>query len=255
MRAPSENRRGSSGFTLIEVVITVAILGTLTIAIASMLQSGFEVKAGLSQKAAMLHRLSVVMDKVAKDVQFAFYVSLKDADKNGIDRKMKTVFKIDKGSPGDKLSLTTKTHQAIRSGANESEFTYVMYDLRDSQDQPGRKDLYRAETPAIPLDLKDEPPMRLLAKNIKAVTFEYWRGDDWAKSDYWDTGRGETRNILPKLVRITIEAFLHDAKEGDVRDEATEGATDKLTTVVYIEDSGPYAELKQQAKSVKWSAL
>lgn len=248
-------REKSAGFTLIEVVITVAILMSLTIAIASMLKSGFEVKAGLSEKAAMLHRLSVSMDKIAKDVQFTYYVSLKDADRNGIDRKMKTVFKIDKGSPGDKLSLTTKTHQAIRSGAAESEFTYVVYDLKDSKDQPGRKDLYRAETPAIPLDLKDEPPMRLLAKNIKALTLEYWRGDDWAKSDYWDTGRGESRNALPKLVRITIEAYLHDAKEGDQRDEATDGATDKLTTVVYVEESGPYAELKQQAKSVKWSAL
>jgi type II secretion system protein J len=247
--------REQSGFTLIEVVITVAILMSLTIAIASMLRSGFEVKTGLSEKAAMLHRLSVVMDKVARDVQFAFYVSLKDADKNGIDRKMKTIFKIDKGSPGDKLTLTTKTHQPIRSGAPESEFTYVIYELKDSQDQPGRKDLYRAETPAIPLDLRDEPPMRLLAKNIKTLTFEFWRGDDWSRSDYWDTGRGDTRNLLPKLVRITVEAYLHDAKEGDVRDEATESATDKLSTVVYVEDSGPYAELKQQASSIKWSAL
>ncbi len=244
-----------AGFTLIEVVITVAILMSLTIAIASMLKSGFEVKAGLSEKAAMLHRLSVAMDKIAKDIQFTFYVSLKDADKNGIDRKMKTVFKIDKGSPGDKLTLTTKTHQAIRAGAAESEFTFVIYDLRDSKDQPGRKDLYRAETPAIPLDLKDEPPMRLLAKNIKTVTYEYWKGDDWVKGDYWDTGRGETRNLLPKLVRITIEAFLHDAKEGDVKDESTDGVTGKLSTVVYVEESGPYAELKTQNQSVKWSAF
>jgi type II secretion system protein J len=244
-----------NGFTLIEVVITVAILMSLTIAIASMLKSGFDVKQGLSEKAAMLHRLSVVMDKVARDVQFAFYVSLKDADKNGIDRKMKTVFRIEKGSPGDKLALTTKTHLAIRSGAPEAEFTYVIYELKDSRDQPGRKDLYRAETPSIPLDLRDEPPMRLLAKNIKALTFEFWRGDDWSRSDYWDTNRGETRNLLPKLVRITVEAWLHEAKEGMERDEATESATDKLTTVVYIEDSGPYAELKQQAKSIKWSGF
>ncbi len=252
MRTSGQNARG---FTLIEVVITVAILMSLTIAIASMLKSGFEVKAGLSEKAAMLHRLSVAMDKIARDVQFTFYVSLKDADKNGIDRKMKTIFKIDKGSPGDRLTLTTKTHQAIRSGASESEFTYVIYDLRDSQDSPGRKDRYRAETPAIPLDLKDEPPMRLLAKNIKAVTYEYWRGDDWVKGDYWDTGRGETRNLLPKLVKITIEAYLHDAKEGDVRDESTDAATDKLSTVVYLEDSGPYQELKQGAKTVRWSTM
>lgn len=252
MQNPMGNSRG---FTLIEVVITVAILMSLTIAIASMLKSGFEVKSGLSEKAAMLHRLSVAMDKIAKDVQFTFYVSLKDADKNGIDRKMKTVFKIEKGSPGDKLTLTTKTHQAIRSGAAESEFTYVIYDLKDSQDQPGRKDLYRAETPAIPLDLKDEPPMRLLAKNIKAVTYEFWRGDEWVKNDYWDTGRGETRNILPKLVKITVEAYLHEAKEGDVRDESTDAATDKLSTVVYIEDSAPYPELKQGAKTVKWSTM
>ncbi len=243
-----------NGFTLIEVVITVAILMSLTIAIASMLKSGFEVKAGLSEKAAMNHRLAVVMDKLANDIQLTFYVSLRDADKNGIDRTMKTVFRIEKGPAGDKIALTTKTHQSIRAGANEAEFTYVVYDLRDSTTAPGRKDLYRAETPVIPLDLKEEPPMRLLARNIKAVVVEPWDGAKWSK-DYWDTNRGDTRNILPKMVKITVEAWLHDAREGDEHDEATDAATDKLVTAVYIEEAFPYAEINQGAKTVRWSAL
>lgn len=243
-----------SGFSLIEVVITVGILMTLTIAVASMLKAGFDVKEGLSQKSKVVHRMSVAMAKMADDVQHAFFVSAKDVAKNGIGRTMKTVFKIDKVSAGDKLSLTTKTHRALVAGAAESELTYVIYELRDAKDAPGRKDLYRAETPFIPSDLKEEPPMRLLARNIKTLTVEPWTGERWSK-DYWDTGRGDTRNRLPKMVRITLEAWTNDRKQDDGQDESIDQLTDKMQTVVYLEDSWEYTELKEQDKSIKWGAL
>jgi len=245
-----------SGFTLIEVVITIGILMTLTIAAASMMRNGFDVREGLSERAQVIHRLDVAITKTADDIQQTFYVSLKDAARNGIDRRMKTVFRLEKNAAAgsDRLSLTTMSHHAIKAGVHESDFTYVVYELHDSKDAPGRKDLYRGETPVIPEDLKDPVPMQLLAKNIKTFTIEYWRGDEWSK-DRWDTNGGDTRNMLPKLVRITIEAWTRDRKEGDGQDESIDQSTESIGTVVYVTNAREYADLKDQSKTIRWDKL
>jgi type II secretory pathway component PulJ len=253
---PARPSAAERGFSLIEVIITLGILMSLTIAVASMLRSGFEVRQGLSQRAKVVHRLSVAVNKVSTDVQEAFFVSPKDNPKNGLGRRTKGIFKIEKQGSGDRLSLTTKTHQANRAGANESDLTYVVYELRDSKDEAasGRKDLYRGESPYIPEDLKEEPPLRLLARGVKAFTVQTWNGERWMTNDYWDTGRGDSRNRLPRLVKITIEAYAEERVEGELVDERAE-ATEQIQTVVYVADSWEYGDIKDQVKTIKWDML
>lgn len=250
-----QKARGQAGFSLIEVVITIGILMSLTLAVASMLRAGFDVKAGLSQQSKVTHRLSVVMQRVVDDIQHAYFVSTKNVYKNGIERKMKTVFKVDKnGSKGDKLTLTTKTHRAIVSGRYESDLTLVTYELQDAKEVPGRSDLYRGSFPYIPADLREEPPLKLLARNIKNITIEPWTGERWSK-DYWDTGRGDTRNILPRMVRVTVEAWAEEREPDDGRDETYDQHTETLSTVVYLYEAMEYAELKTPDKSIKWGNM
>lgn len=258
MTHPLNSPRGrQAGFSLIEVVITIGILMTLTLAVASMLRGGFDVKAGLSQQSKVAHRLQIAMQRIVDDLQHAYMLSPKiDKGKiNFAERKIKALFKIDKvGSKGDKLTLTTKTHRAMIAGRHESDLTLVSYELQDAQDAPGRTHLYRGSFPYIPADLREEPQMRLLARGIKALTFEPWTGERWSK-DYWDSGRGDTRNSLPRMVRVTIEAWSEDREDGDGRDESYDERTETLSTVVYIYEASEYAELKQPDKSIKWGAM
>jgi len=251
MRRPPASE---SGFSLLEVVITIAILMTLTVGVASMLKAGFEVREGLGERAKTLHRLSVAVSKLSDDLQHAFLVSQKDQIRGGIDRNMKTVFRLEK-SLGDKLSMTTMTHRALQISAYESEFTFVVYQLKESKDAPGRKDLCRAETPVIPLDLKEEPPTTLLAHGIKTFTLEAWTGDRWSK-DAWDSARSETRNIMPKMVRVTIEAYLHDRAGAQGSDVAgLDEAVLTINTVVYLNGATDFVEMKEPDKSMRWGAL
>jgi type II secretory pathway pseudopilin PulG len=244
------------GFSLLEVVITIGILMTLTIAVATMLRSGFDVKSGLADRARMLHRLSLVMTKIANDVQHTFYVSTKDGPRNGIGRSVKTTLKIEKVSDADKISLTTTTHRPMLAGAHEADVTFVVYELKSSKDATGRKNLYRGESKTPPEDLKEEPPMKLLARNIKSLTISYWNGNSWS-SDMWDSSRSDYRNRLPKMVKIMVEAWKDDRvdSDGGPVDEAADAAVDKLETVVYLAAAGEYEELKPQDSSIKWGAM
>ena len=242
------------GFSLLEVIITIGIMMSLTLAVASMLRSGFDIKSAISDKSQILHRMAVIMDRLTVDIQHTFYVSAKDTLKNGIERSMKTLFRIDKQGTADRLLLTTKTHKTIHAGRYESDLTFVVYELRDSQTSPGRKDLYRGETPYIPMDINEEPPMRLMARDIKSLVFEFWTGDRWSK-DFWDTGRGDTRNRLPHLVRFTLEAYRWPQAEEEPADSRGDQGVEMMQTVVYLQDAWEYKELKDQDKSIKWEAF
>ena len=253
----SQNQmKAESGFSLIEVVITIAILMTLTVAVAMMMRNGFDVRQGLSDKARVMHRLTVSMEKIGNDLQHTYYVSPRDGDRNGIDRTVKTLFKVEKsGVNGDKLGLTTMTHQPMLANAYESDLTMVVYQLKDSKTAPGRQDLYRAETPVIPLDIKEDPAPRVLASGVKSFTVECWNGDRWSK-DGWDTSRSETRNLIPRLVRVTVEAYVMDRFDGDSQDPAVADiATEKINTVIYLTRSIDFAELKERDKNIRWGAL
>lgn len=243
---------GNQGFSLIEVVISIGILMSLTIAVAGMLRSGFDVKAGLSMRAKTIHRLTVTMQKLSDDVQQTFFVPTTDDFRNGVARRTKSLFKIDKVL-GNKLSLTTKTHHTIIAGKYESDLTLVVYELRDSKAHQGRKALYRGETTFIPEDLKESPPMRMLADDLKDVVYEFWNGEDW-KNDRWDTGASDTRNRLPRLLRITIEAYARDWEEGD-QGADDQQATEKLQTVVLLTEAANYPELKTQTSTIRWENL
>lgn len=244
-----------AGFSLIEVIITLGILMSLTVAVASMLRAGFEVKDGLSQRARVIHRLSTVTLKISEDIQAAYYVNPLTPYKNPTGRRTKGLFKIEKnGASGDKLTLTTKTHRSIVAGAYESDTTLVVYELRDSKEAPGRHDLYRGEWAVIPEDMKTEPPMRILARHIKSFGIEFWTGDKWSK-DYWDTGRGDTRNKLPRLVKINVEGYAVDRVEGDLQDEQADQTSELFSTVVVVQEAWEYSELREQDKSVRWTNL
>ena len=47
--------RGQKGFSLLEVMLSLGFLMTIIIGVTEMLKSSFDMKAGLSQKARVLH--------------------------------------------------------------------------------------------------------------------------------------------------------------------------------------------------------
>lgn len=240
----------SRGFTLLEVMITVAILATMTLAVSIMLRNGFEIRTLLAKDDEVSHRLSATIEKVARDVQHAFIVSSKDQSRNAIGRATKTLFRIEKGFDSDKLYLTTFTRQRTIANSNESDQTYVVYQLMDDKKDSSRKNLYRGEAPFIPDDFKNTPPMKLLARHIKSFQVRAWKGDDWLK-DRWDSTRSDTRDKLPHLVEIEIEAWDEDPFAVE-KDSSKKEVTVKMKTVVYIERSVEQQDLKQPMSSIKW---
>jgi prepilin-type N-terminal cleavage/methylation domain-containing protein len=248
-----KNRLPERGFSLLEVMITMSILLGLVIGVAAMMRSSVDLKMALAREARITHRLTLAMTRVTWDIEHAFVVGLNDTARGGSDRNFKTIFKIDKSGETDKLFMTITGNISGAPGSPEGDTAYVVYEVRDAQDSPGRKHLFRGVSTATRDDLKEDPPMRILVRNIKTFKLLPWRGDDWS-SDRWDSGRGEWRDRMPTMVRVEIETWNED--DEIPRENALSGnGSDNVVgvrTVVVIQQARGMKELKQPSNTVKW---
>lgn len=248
MRSSSSNH---SGFSLLEVMITMSILLALVVGVSTMLRSSIDVKTALARDARITHRLSTAINRISWDIEHAFVVGLNDTPRGGSERRFKTIFKIDKSGDTDKLYLTTTGNTPGFPGMPDSDTAYVVYEVKDAPDSPGRKHLYRGVSLATRDDLKEDPPMKIFVRDIKIFRVVPWRGDDWS-TDRWDSGRGEWRDRMPTMVRVEIETWNED---DELRSEALDSSaatTVAIKTVVAIQQARNMKELKQPSNSVKW---
>ncbi len=236
------NKKSEAAFTLLEVMITLSILVTMVYAIAQMVRTGFDVKEALSQRAKVTHRFNVALEALAKDLTGAFIISTKDTTRDGNQKR--TLFRITKGD-SDSLAFTYVGHQAIRTNAKESDISFVKYEIRESKTEPGRKHLYRGESPRVPKDFKDSIPMFVLAEDVGSLKIEAWQGDEYSKNK-WDSSQGDTKDLLPQMVRVTILAWEETPEERlgkDIKPSV------QYTTAIYMPYALDFNELRSRNAS------
>jgi hypothetical protein len=234
-------------------MITMSILLGLVVGVASMLRSSIDVKMALARDARITHRLTLAMTRIAWDLEHAFIVGLNDTPRGGSERRFKTIFKIDKSGDSDKLQMTITGNIPGYPGSPDGDTAYVVYEVKDASDSPGRKHLYRGVSTATLEDLKEDPPMKVFVRNIKSLKITPWMGDDWS-NDRWDSSRGEWRDKMPHMVRVDIETWNDDDEipRDNSNDNSADSNTVSVKTVVAIQQARGMKELKQPSNSVKW---
>ena len=245
--------QNQSGMTLLEIMVTMGILLSLTVAVSSLLRSTLDVKQALARESRINHRLSLASSRIAYDIEHAFITGLNDEHRGGATRRFKTIFKIDKGGETDKLYLSTSGQMPLRKLAKEGDTGYVVYEVRDAKDAPGRKHLYRGYSPLTLDDLKADPPMKLLVRNIKSIKVIPWRGDDWT-TDRWDSSRGEWRDRLPQMVKLEIDTWSEDDNVGTEANpiaQSGEPGVVSVKTVVRLQNARFMKEIKQPKTSMR----
>jgi type II secretion system protein J len=246
------------GFTLIEIVISIGILLSLTVGVVVMMRSAIDVRQGLSAQSRSVRQMNFAMEMIARDIEHAFILANSDQVRMPVERTIKTIFRVEPSGDSDKLSLTTMSYQPIRANNHEGDQAYVVYELKDADGRPGEKDLYRGTVSVAAANFREDPVMNMILRNVRSLKIVGWRGDEWLR-DRWDSTRGDTRNKLPKMVRIELSAFVETEgtpfgiPEASQTSDANQGAAsfDMRTIVVPALSSG-MAELKQPVSSVRW---
>ena len=188
--------RGDHGFTLLEVLIAVALLGILSTALYSSYFAVIRARERAGAGMETRRELGATLDLLRREVASAIF--------NRSDKRLRFVVedRDNFGAPASKLELTTLTPPAS-TPRQESGISVVSYGLVDKNK---RLILTRKERDFLVDAVAASPaPAYPQMESISAFLVECYDGSKWVKS--WDTALNGT---LPKMVRITVRV----AEEG-----------------------------------------
>ena len=179
----------NSGFTLLEVLIAVVLLGILTAALYGSYFGVIQARDRASSGMESRRELGATLDLIRREVSSALPV-------RAADKRLRFVVedRDNFGTPSSTLELTTLAPPAGQS-RSESGIVAVTYRMveKDKKRTLTRqeRDLFSEEgtTPAYPQ-----------MEQISSFLVECYDGSKWVKS--WDTA---INGALPKRVRVTVQ--------------------------------------------------
>ncbi len=198
--------RGARGFTLLEVMIAVAITAVIGAMAASVYQQIDRAATAARDQGERYAGARLALTRLSRELSMAFISEHYDHSRF---RERPTLFR---GKEDDVL-FTTMAHQRLARDAKESDQSVVEYLLDADPDFPGERALFRREKVRI-----DEEPDRggtraVLCQHVVAFSAEYW---DWQKQEWvreWNAKALERQGFLPTRVRLSLRLRMPDGKE------------------------------------------
>ena len=201
-RANAAGRAGLGAFTLIELVISAAIMSVILGAAYACLLSGLSSRTMVDSRASVLQRARVAMSLLTADLRGATPLS-KDYEFVGMSSTLGEV-------ESDRIDFATHHYTPRQPG--EGDFCEVAYFL-DQNPATGDYGLWRRRDPSpedVPLGGGRQV---LIAEGLRGLRFEYYDGIEWF--DEWGDPEGKQRgrdttllpnNVsgMPDAVRITL---------------------------------------------------
>jgi len=180
----------NSGFTLLEVLIAVALVGILTTTLYASYFAVLRAREGSAQAMEERRELVQTLDLIRREVDAARFVKG--------DRRYRFVVE-DRdsfGAPASSLACTTLAPTGGAGGRPESGICDVVYRMVQQEDRD-RHQLLRTERDI--LAPAAAAPLYPQMERIDAFLVECYDGSQWLKS--WDTAQN---GRLPVQVRVTV---------------------------------------------------
>lgn len=227
------NRSHQKGMTLIELLITIAILGSLTILTTQSILQGIKSK---QKTQANIDNFSLIRDTLnimRQDIEKAFHHKDIDADLKASIKKNKNYTPGKQGQPPppptdnakktqpkstthfigneDRLDFVTLNHKNVNTDTPQNNYLEVGYYVDDcrSQDKQDKTSpcLWRRSNPIVDDDVEKGGRSIVLLENVSEFELRYLgKGkSDW--TDQWRTdirGDGATKNRFPDAVEISL---------------------------------------------------
>lgn len=215
-------RRRSAGFTLIELVVSAALMSLILVSAYLCLNSGIASRTLIESRSEAVQNARVAMGFMSADLRAACLLSV-DFQFMGMDRMLGTV-------EADNLDFAT--HHYTPRRIREGDFCEVSYFL-EQEKESGQFSLWRRRDPNPDGEPLAGGNREEIARGVRGLRFEYFDGLDWY--DEWgevkvrakaENSLRERPNLtgLPEAVRITlwIESTSRSSKRGSQRNETAD---------------------------------
>jgi general secretion pathway protein J len=197
-------RRGGSanGFTLIEVMLALAILGFITTIMWGSFSQTANNKKAIEAAQERLHTVRVALLRMAREIEMAY---LSESENFALANRRTFLTSSTRGDV-DELQFSSFAHQRLRAGAAEGDTSLITYYGARDPDDRRVLNLMRRETRR----LQAEDPSVLtseayvLCPDVSRVKFAFYdhKKKEW-ESD-WSTLNATGTQYLPTHVRITL---------------------------------------------------
>ncbi|MBW1914122.1 MAG: prepilin-type N-terminal cleavage/methylation domain-containing protein [Deltaproteobacteria bacterium] len=192
------------GFTLLELVVAIFILGIILTIVYSAYITTFENIEGTETQAEIYQMARTALTRMARDIESAYILNNhgstgrfigEDNDLDGIN--------------ADTLQFTARAHIDFSNPDRYGEQTQISYFVRKN-DETGVLALYRSDEINFSLlpaeeeaEEEEEQSGFVLCNNIFSINFIY-RNKDGDDLDEWNSKEEPTIDKLPKMVSIEL---------------------------------------------------
>ncbi len=214
------NRLRKQGFTLLEVMVSVGLMGVIMTLIWSSSSQSFRSKERIEARDSVFHSAQVALRKISDDVSAAFLTkrSTTTASADGTGEvttlaAFKSFFIGEDRGDQDSLRFTSLAHVRLVKNAKESDQTRIAYETVPHPEEQGRYNVMRREQSWLgDTDEVTGAPFALL-EGVLSFNVEYYdeRKKEWVKE--WNTDKIDWRDRLPIAVRVS--AIFPDPDGGD----------------------------------------
>jgi general secretion pathway protein J len=220
------------GFTLIEVMISVAILGVIMILIWSSTGQTLRSKDRVEARDMVFHQGRVALRKIADDLSMAI-IAKATGRPTGDQGSIKTFLVGEDNSAQDGVRFTALSKIRYFKGGKESDQCKISYEVQPDPEEANTMNIVRREQAWFDDNTDVEGRAFVLVRGIAELNIEYYddKKGDWTKS--WDSEKAEWRNRLPRSVKIGIV----------FNDPEFEGETISMSTAVMVPLSANVVEL------------
>ncbi len=201
--------------TLIEVMVAMFILATMTFMLQQIIGSSLDSKERVEKRDAVVHEARLAMRRLVVDLANTFAVAPTQAMLGSQEGNpvIETRFNGESRSGRDRLTFATFAHFRYVQNARESDQATVSYAVEVDSEDSDNLQLQRKEVASIDTGSDTKGTAFTIVNHVKIFTLQYLdtKSNEW-RSD-WDSKDATRANRIPRAVKVQLE--LHDPIDKD----------------------------------------
>ncbi len=219
-------RLESSGFTLIEVMLALAILAFVTTIMWGSFNQTITNKRAIETAQERTHTVRVALMRMAREIEMGY---LSASENTALSDRRTFLIGSARGDV-DELSFSTFAHQRLRAGLAEGDTSVISYFGERDPDDRRVLNLMRRETRR----LQAESPSSIIGEayvlcpDVSRVKISYYdhKLKEWETD--WSTLNASGQQYLPAHIRITLTVIDERGREVSYSTDARIQMTEKV---------------------------
>jgi general secretion pathway protein J len=196
-------RRSTAGFTLLEVMVAIAILAMVSVLIYGAFDGLSRGKKSLGRVNDRYHQGRSAISRMAMELSSAFLSTHQPLTEQQWRRL--TIFSGSRGSPADRIDFTSFSHRRLVRDSHESDQNEISYFGSPDPNVSGKIDLARRESAVIDLEPKRGGEVNVLVEDIDSFDVKYLDATTGLWTETWDTTQATGQlGRLPFQVKLTL---------------------------------------------------